>query len=276
MIPRFTGITTIMDREPMHRLDHFTHVIAIPDETGTRIRSHQLAGGGARFLAGMVDFLIQTVSFIVLAWLAMQSRPDLFPRESWAWAVPVGFIEWHIIYMLLFESFTRGQTPGKTLLSIRIVTPEGKIPGSLAMIVRNFGRLGDLAFACYLGALGLICSTRLRQRLGDLLARTVVIYRQPLAIQMQKARVPQSLYSTSEDGYLLQAWMEREPAMDNDSRQASAVDLAAYLHNKYDGSEVTEQDAIGYLRDLYKAESQHTTPEADGENKRNPEGQTAQ
>jgi len=260
----------------MHRLDHFTHVISIPDEIGMKVRSHQLAGGGARFLAGAIDSFIQTISFIILAWLAVQSRPELFPQKSWPWAVPVGFIEWHIIYMLLFESFTRGQTPGKALIGIRIVTSEGKLPGSLAMILRNFGRIGDLAFACYLGALGLICSTRLRQRLGDLLARTVVVYRQPLALQMEKARVPQSLYSTSEDGYLLQAWMERESAMDNDSRQASAVDLAAWLHKKYDGSEITEQDAIGYLRELYKAESQHTGNETDTENKRNPEGQIAQ
>lgn len=243
------------------RLDQYTWVVPVADKADGVSRSHQLAGAGGRFLAGFADLLLQLAAFAALAWLALTRRPDLFPRDAWWWAGPVAFAEWHIIYMMLFESFTRGLTPGKALVKLRVVTQAGQLPGSLAFVIRNLGRLADMALGGYLGALALISLGARRQRLGDRWARTLVIYRQPLVEQLERSSVPESLYSTSEDGYLLEAWMTREPGLDDDSRTASAVDLAAYLHQKYDPASTARRDPVAYLRQLYSAELEEE-PEA--------------
>jgi uncharacterized RDD family membrane protein YckC len=265
-----------MEDDRFKRFDHFTQVIPVPSKDGQSVRSHQLAGSGGRFLAGAADLVIQVLCFVAIAWLTFKSRPDLFPRSAWAWAIPVGFIEWHIIYLMLFESFTRGQTPGKALVRLRVVTMDGQIPTAVAFVIRNIARLADIALGAYLGSLALISRTRRHQRLGDIAAHTLVIYREPLADQLQRSRVPESLYSTSEDGYLLQAWMTRELNLDDDSRMSSAVDLAAYLHGKYDGKEMGNRDPIAYLRQLYHAENAEEIDGSGGENEQNSTGHALQ
>lgn len=246
-------------------LDHFTQSISIMSDDGVTTRSHQISGVGARSLAGLTDFCLQAATFVGIAWLAITGRPDLFPRESWPWAVPLAFAEWHIIYLMLFESFTGGLTPGKALLGLRVIDLDGRHPAPRRLIIRNVTRVFELAFGFYVFAYCLISTTSPRQRLGDRYAGTTVVYNTPLTEQLHQAEVPESLYSTSEDGYLLQAWIEREKRFDTESQMASAIDLAAYLHAKYDASNATLPDPITYLRQLHDTENQHhhdqaTTP----------------
>lgn len=247
-----------MNRDSYSHLDQFTRVVVMAAEDAPNgTRSYQVAGAGARFLAGAVDFLIQIVLFIVMAWTAVRAWPDLFPRESWPWAIPVAFVEWHIIYMMLFESFARGITPGKSLFRIKVVTVEGALPGARALVVRNVLRLIDIILGGYAGSFIMINLSELRQRIGDRYGNTLVVYSTPLTGQLRLADVPESIYSTSEDGYLLQAWVEREKRLDVDSQMASAIDLAAYLHSKYDPAKRDLPDPATYLRQLYEVEHEH-------------------
>lgn len=242
-----------MQQDRITSLDYFTDTIVIPGENGTA-RSHQLAGSGARFLAGLFDLLLQVIGFIVIAWVAITYRPEMFPPKSWPWAGPVAFVEWHIIYLMLFESFTRGTTPGKAILRLRVVSIHGKLPGPTAIVIRNICRILDLALLGYGTCLLLVSGTRRRQRLGDRIAGTCVVYAIPLTRQLDVSLVPESLYSTSEDGYLLQAWTRREYRFDEESRVASATDLAAYLHSRYRDEEAKSKDPVSYLHDLHEAE----------------------
>ena len=253
-------VYTLIVNDRLARLDHFTTVLPLKGEGPGAVRSHQVAGAGSRFLAGAADLVLQLTLFILIAWFLASHRPGLFPPGSIVWAVPLGLLEWHIIYLMLFEAFTRGITPGKALLRLRVVTLDGNPPRPVALVIRNLLRLADVAAAGYLGSLAMVSLTRRKQRLGDLAAKTLVIYSAPLALQLEKSRVPESLYSTSEDGYLLQAWMTRELTLDEDSRLASAVDLAAYLHSKYDGKDTGRKDPVDYLRQLYDAEAQMDCP----------------
>lgn len=251
-----------MDDDTIKALDNFTQTISLKSKDSALIRSHQTAGAGARSLAGFADLSIQAIVFTGMAWMALRYRPDLFPRESWFWAGPVAFAEWHIIYLMLFESFTGGLTPGKALMDLRVIGLDGKNPTPRRLVVRNVTRVFELALGCYLGAFFCISSRSRRQRLGDRYAHTTVIYSTPLAGQLYQSEVPESLYSTSEDGYLLQAWIEREKRFDAESQMASAIDLAAYLHSKYDASNGDLPDPITYLHQLHEAENQHHHPQA--------------
>lgn len=243
-----------MQLDGSNRLDYFTDTVAIPGEEGAPLRTHQLAGGGARFMAALADLVLQLAGFTIFVWVALTYRPEMFPPRSWPWAGPVAFIEWHIIYLMLFESFTRGTTPGKATVGLRVINKHGLPPRPTDLVIRNIARLLDIGFLAYAGALALISVSRRRQRLGDRIAGTRVIYAQPLTEQMHKAHVPESLYSTSEDGYLLQAWIARENRFDEESRVASATDLAAYLHSKYGDEAEKSKDPVRYLHELHEAE----------------------
>lgn len=247
----------LMVDDPTVSMDHFTQTIFISAEDGEITRSHQIAGVGARSLAGLADLCLQMATFTGMAWLAITGRPDLFPRESWPWALPLAFVEWHIIYLMLFESFTGGISPGKAMIGLRVIALHGRKPSARALLIRNVSRVFEIGMGCYLGAYFCIGSTSNHQRLGDLYADTTVIYNTPLAVQLYLAEVPESLYSTSEDGYLLQGWVEREKRFDAESQTASAIDLAAYLHSKYDTVKGDLRDPITYLHQLHEAEHQH-------------------
>lgn len=78
-------------------------------------------------------------------------------------------------YHLSFEIFNLGQSPGKKLLNIRVVTLEGRTPSLKSLIIRWSFRLIDIGIS--LGSLGLlsIISSSRGQRMGDLMAGTTVI-----------------------------------------------------------------------------------------------------
>lgn len=254
-----------MAKDSSIKLDYFTPTVVITSDDGNSFRSYQAAGPGARLLAGLFDFVLQVLCFMAMAVTANSTYPELFPPQSWIWTIPLGFIEWHIIYCMLFESFSGGVTPGKALLKIRVTGKNGTRPTITGLIVRNIGRVIDL-LTLYIGSFIMIALTPNRQRIGDFLGNTTVIYKIPLSTQMAKSDVPESIYSTSEDGYLLEAWIRREGRMDPESRMASALDLAAYLHNKYGEKTNDLPDPAVYLRDLYTREQQHSDHEQQDSN----------
>lgn len=90
----------------------------------------------------------------------------------WRWWVALAI---YITYCILFEAL-RGGTPGKLLTGCRVVTEYGKRCCLGAIVVRNVLRCVEFfprfEFA---PTLVLVVLTRNRQRLGDLVARTVVV-----------------------------------------------------------------------------------------------------
>ena len=80
------------------------------------------------------------------------------------------------LYGASFEAFAGGQTPGKRALRIRVVTRDGSPVGFAAASLRNIALLVDaLPFAYVLGLLVMMTTQRFR-RIGDVAARTVVVY----------------------------------------------------------------------------------------------------
>jgi uncharacterized RDD family membrane protein YckC len=245
------------------QLDQFTPTVALPGREASGPVSHQLAGAGARALAGLLDLLLQGISFALLAWAAVTARPDLFPRAAWPWAIPVGFVEWHVIYLMLFESFSRGRTPGLAAVGLQVIGCDRKAPRPVQSVLRNLVRLPDMALGLYAASFWMISRSAQRQSLGDRLSKTMVVYSAPLREQMAASSVPESFYSTSEAGYLLQAWMERNARMDEDSQAASALDLSAYLHHVYEPEARELPEPATYLRSLFEKEmAEHHLPES--------------
>jgi uncharacterized RDD family membrane protein YckC len=87
-----------------------------------------------------------------------------------AWLTVVG------AYFVLFWS-TAGQTPGMRLMSLRVMTHDGRRPGFGRALVRVIG-LGLAIIPLFAGFLPVLVDDR-RRALQDFLAGTVVVYDEP-------------------------------------------------------------------------------------------------
>jgi uncharacterized RDD family membrane protein YckC len=79
------------------------------------------------------------------------------------------------VYFSLWELATRGLTPGKYLLGLRVVGSNGQPLDAKAVILRNALRVVDILPSGYTVGLVTMIGSRYGQRLGDHAAGTIVI-----------------------------------------------------------------------------------------------------
>lgn len=146
-----------------------------------------LAGVGSRFLALAVDTAIQATVFLVLAYLVIAVSAFVWPSDSmWGLAIVV-LIGFSLLYgyFATFEWLWRGQTPGKRVMGLRVISATGHPMTPYQAGVRNLLRIVDQIPGLYGVGIGAVLLTERSQRLGDLVAGTVVVReevatRQPL------------------------------------------------------------------------------------------------
>ncbi len=134
--------------------------------------SHPLATVGQRFWALLIDLIIVTVVSSILALLLSIAALRLVSLELLS-SIVLGL---SILYFILFESMD-GQTIGKKIMHIKVVSEDSmKKPDLIAVIIRNVLRLID-SFPpnFYIVGFILVILTDKHQRLGDILAKTVVV-----------------------------------------------------------------------------------------------------
>jgi uncharacterized RDD family membrane protein YckC len=141
--------------------------------------SYRVAGLGSRFLAWLVDlFVIMGLDFMgaMVGSVLIVGRPGLGSAL---------FLVWNFVvlwgYFLSFEWLWHGQTPGKSLLGIRVIQWSGTEMNFFQSAVRNLLRVVDsLPVPVPLGAglLGFVVAAcnRENRRLGDLAADTLVVH----------------------------------------------------------------------------------------------------
>jgi uncharacterized RDD family membrane protein YckC len=131
-----------------------------------------LAGLGSRFLARLLDTLIQVACIIALAIIAALAGAAIGGYAPAFAAIGIFLALWG--YDVAFETLASGRTPGKRAAGIRVVGMRGEPVSFRASAVRNIVRLFEIVFFLYLPAVIAILLTRHDQRLGDLAAGTVV------------------------------------------------------------------------------------------------------
>ena len=139
-----------------------------------------VAGIGSRFIATLVDSLIWGAVFVFIVLVAFIVIPalHLFARLSANWAIGIFFLivflmQWG--YFTLFEAFNNGRTPGKSVAKIRVIHQSGRGISFVESLGRNLVRPIDYMPSMY--AVGVLCVfvTKRHQRLGDLVAGTLVV-----------------------------------------------------------------------------------------------------
>jgi uncharacterized RDD family membrane protein YckC len=170
----------------LSRLDTSIEIVT-PENIAFRYR---VAGPFRRFPAYLIDVLLRAGLFLTLGFvLSLFSALGGGPL-----AVVLLFLGWFAIewfYGALFETYMNGQTPGKWILGVRVLTVEGQPINGLQAVMRNLFRLADTypilslqmfgvpvpAYVVPTYLVGLVTMTcnRRFQRLGDLVAGTMVV-----------------------------------------------------------------------------------------------------
>lgn len=153
---------------------------------------YQTAGLGSRFLAFALDgiFLVIPYFLLLIALIAVflqsdENMGEIVEKEAERnvaralfLLVAVVFMLWGILsvaYFAVFELFMRGQTPGKKIMHLRVVRTGGFSLDASGVIMRSVFRVLDNFPPLWV----LMFFSPLHQRLGDLVARTVVVYDTP-------------------------------------------------------------------------------------------------
>ena len=205
-----------------------------------------LAGVGSRFIAATVDAAIEAIILVALALVVFLS--DGFGAgENVAVAIYVvaGFlIFWG--YDVAFEVLASGRTPGKRWNGLRVVLVGGQPIGFLASAARNLLRLIDWLPSLYLVGIVSVFVTRKNQRLGDIVAGTLVV-RERLEARDQAAwpyaHRPAGIAAaawdvsaiTAEELATVRAFLERRGEIEWAAREELAKTMAARLRPKVPG-----------------------------------------
>lgn len=158
-------------------------------ETPEQIQfSYSIAGIGSRGAAAAIDAGICVASLVVLllASVAAAGAIDMSGligagrgAASTGWVLAVFVLVQFVViwgYYVLFEGLRDGQTPGKRLMQLRVVSQDGYSVSLAASAVRNLLRVVDaMPIPLYLVGIVAALLNGSRKRVGDMVAGTIVI-----------------------------------------------------------------------------------------------------
>lgn len=134
----------------------------------------RLASPLLRMVALLVDWMVVTAAWGVVAFL-IKVLEILSPDLAGGVAL-VSFFLWSQGYRIVTEWMWRGQTVGKRMLKLRVVDAQGLRLTLAQIVMRNLLRFVDALPGAYgVGGIAAL-SSRKSQRLGDLVAGTLVVW----------------------------------------------------------------------------------------------------
>jgi uncharacterized RDD family membrane protein YckC len=148
--------------------------------------SYALAGPGSRAAAYIVDLLIMSIlcqmviNLLAYGFALLVSAVGAEGQLWFAAIFGLGSFAIYNGYFILLEWLLSGQTPGKRLLHIRVIKQGGYALRFFDTLLRNLLRVVDFLPLFYGVGLTSLLLTRDSQRLGDLVAGTLVVYQEPV------------------------------------------------------------------------------------------------
>ena len=136
------------------------------------VLTYQMAGPAIRLAAYLLDVGVRFVLIIVVGSVLLITGV-VMPGASGGLLLIAHFLnEW--FYFVVCEGFFKGKTVGKHVFGLRVIQEQGHPMTFWSAMLRNLVRAAE-SFPLYGPAfISMLCSRRF-QRLGDLVARTVVI-----------------------------------------------------------------------------------------------------
>jgi uncharacterized RDD family membrane protein YckC len=237
------------------------YTIALPEQIDLDL---DLASVGSRSLAMLVDLVIGGfILFIPYALLFLTARDA---TQSWLGQFGVSTVTLIFILLLfgfqwgyfnLFEWLWNGQTPGKRVLGLRVIRFNGAPVSWTDIFLRNLARPLDVFLTMGLVGLTMIFLSKRAQRLGDVMAQTIVIRETALDwafiehINSMEAsgQVENPIVLSQAQWELLQAFILRQGGLPDDCRKRIAASIRQALLPNTAGSdlETSTQPDIPWL-----------------------------
>jgi uncharacterized RDD family membrane protein YckC len=172
--------------------------------------SYRVAGPGRRTAAYLIDLVLcygATFVFSLIVIFAAGGAGALSGAMDGVSGLGIGLIllalfaaQW--VYFAVWEGAT-GRTPGKSALGLRVVTTTGRPINFTDAALRNTLRAADALPNAYVAGLACMALTRRFQRLGDLVAGTMVIIEartsRAMPLQLWPPATPEELLSVPEN-----------------------------------------------------------------------------
>ncbi|MCB1140340.1 MAG: RDD family protein [Leptospiraceae bacterium] len=171
--------------------------ISIPEFWEVKYRT---AGPVSRFLALLIDMVVcyLTLGLVILGgWALLLGLQALLVsmgvqisfEEFFKMTAFVQFMVFFVVfwgYFLLWEYFSRGRTPGKMILGLRVISLRGTGLNASHSVIRNMVRIGDMypflfswwfffVPSYFVAGLFLFITGKSFRRLGDIAAGTLVV-----------------------------------------------------------------------------------------------------
>jgi len=225
-----------------------------------------LAGIGSRFLALALDTVIQTVVYLITAFIFIFTLPvgssvlTFLPRLLGpAVAIFILFaVYWG--YFAFFEAIWKGQTPGKRYAGIRVIKESGRPINTFEAIARNLMRAVDGLPGVY--GVGLVCMMCNRQsrRLGDFVAGTVVVHEKRTeevrpswnTSDQGVATAPGLTQVAPEDLILIETYLHRRLDLEPNVRLNTAIQIADRIKAKTGLQPQPQQHVDDFLEEAAK------------------------
>ncbi|MBN2294192.1 MAG: RDD family protein, partial [Pirellulales bacterium] len=146
--------------------------IVTPENIGFQYR---IAGPFRRLPAYLIDVVIRfgIMGVALIVFLIVFGMAQIMGVGWGLWLLLLFLMDW--FYGGFFETIWNGQTPGKRMMQIRVLSSDGQAINALQAVLRNVLRAADvLPFGYLLGLLTASMNDRF-QRLGDLACGTMVV-----------------------------------------------------------------------------------------------------
>jgi len=216
-------------------------IIETPEQTSIEF---PIAGIGSRFLAILIDSLIQSaIAIVLIVVLVLLGLAVGGQARGPVWVVAIFILFFFLLnfgYFILFESIWNGQTPGKRLTHIRVIKDSGRPITAIDAVGRNLLRIVDQLPAFY--GIGVLCAWLSPQskRLGDYVAGTVVVHEKPFETLAPQWDAPAQASThqygasrlTPEEFALVETFLSRRSALDAGVRYETAYGIVRRIESK--------------------------------------------
>jgi uncharacterized RDD family membrane protein YckC len=232
---------------------------------------YPIAGLGSRFYAVLIDHLLQGGISAILFIIFLISNPnfnsndliDLFRNVFNAILILLTFIT-YFGYFIFFETIWSGLTPGKKIAQIQVIKDSGEPIRFIDAFIRNILRPIDFLPFYYLAGVLCIIFHKQNKRIGDMVARTLVIKNRddltPVTlpdIVVESDIEIDSTKITAEEYNLLRDFLIRRENLLLPSRKMIAEKLCKRIavkmeldYKKLDSEEFIEVAALEYKKNI--------------------------
>jgi len=209
-------------------------------ETPEGVELHlPVAGLASRSLAWLVDAMIKYTAVIILA----SMLNFLGNLGGSIYLISLFVLLW--FYNVFFEVYSNGATPGKKVFGLRVMNANGTPVSWSGSVVRNLIRFVDMLPGCYLFGCITVLVTKNFQRLGDLAAGTIVVYRprQQATARLDEVEAqPLRMALTLDEQQAIVSYGERSSSLNRDRAEELARILQPIL------GDVDRERLLGYAK----------------------------